>query len=226
MPEDVDTVIILGTGHCGTTFLSRVLLEAGCDFGQRDGLPDHWTLGDQAMEHPFLQECIWKVTKTLWDDVAGLPDLTRVAEVAEEQREVIALALSRWPPFVKNPVLGLTLPAWTAAGLRPSAAIVCYRPIAQVLESIMRRGGGYGALAIFEHGPSALHRLSAIFGMTIDAILMAEIPMALVRFPQCLDPDYAVELYHDIRRAVRLPVDVGTFVEAHRRIADRSLVHV
>lgn len=224
MPEHVDTVIIVGTGHCGTTFLCHVLMEAGCDFGQGEP-PANWTLGDQAMEHPFLQDCVWKVTKALWDDEAGLPDLTRVEEVAEAHRDLIALAVERWPPFMKNPVLGLTLPAWTAGGLRPRGAIVCYRPLDQVLGSIMRRGGGYGALARFEHGPAALHRLAAVFGMTMDAILQAEIPLALVPFPDSVDPVYAPRLYYEITRLFQLPITEGAFIDAHRRIADRSLVH-
>lgn len=219
------TIVIVGTGHSGTTFLSRVLMEAGCNFGQGHP-PAAWTVGDQAMEYPFVQRIVHYVTKALWTDLDGLPDLTRVEEVAQAHRGLMASALDRWPPFFKNPALGLTLPAWTAAGLRVGAAIVCYRPIGQVLDSIVRRGGGYGGLGRFDYGPGALYRLSALFGMTMAAILDAEIPLAVVRFPDSIRADRAADVYELITRVMPLPVSREAFIDAHRRIADRTLVHV
>lgn len=225
MGTPTKTILITGTGHCGTTFLSRVLMEAGCNFGQGDP-PAPWTQGDQAMEEPFLQRSVYTLTKALWPDVGGLPDLTRLEAVAGENAEFVAEALNRWPPFFKSPALPLTLPVWIRAGLRVGAIIVCYRPLPHVLKSIMRRGGGFGGLGRFEDDTASLHRLAAIFGMKLDSILAAEIPFTLVRFPESVDPDRAAGVYELITRAFPLPVSQEAFVAAHARIADRGLVHV
>ena len=192
------TVLITGNGHSGTTFIARLLMEVGCDFGQGDP-PAAWTEGAQAMEHPGVQS----VAK----DVAQGHVAAAVA---------VGIAL---PPYVKAPAIGWRLDDWLGAGLMVGAAVVCHRNTEDTLHSIARTGGGYGGF-----GTPTTHQLHAQTGCLMSALWDYDIPHTVVRFPQVLD--HWLSLYKAFRDAyIPLPCTEEAFRKAHARIARPKLVH-
>lgn len=193
------TVLITGNGHSGTTFIARLLMEVGCDFGQGDP-PAAWTQGAQAMEHPEIQRAAKDVAQ------GCLAALTAI----------VALV---FPRYVKAPALGWRLDEWLGAGLEVDAVIVCHRDIDQTLRSIKRAGGGYGGF-----GMPTTERLYAQTGRLMSAIWDHDIPHASIHFPESTIA--ARFLYGELRRGyLPLSCTEEDFAAAHARVARPELVH-
>lgn len=196
------TVLITGNGHSGTTFLARLLMDLGCDFGQGDP-PAAWTEGAQAMEQPEIQ---------------------RASKAVAEGKLAATLALASltFPAYVKAPAIGWRLDDWLGAGLQLDAVIICHRNIEDTLRSIERAGGGYGGFGM----PTA-DRLYAQTGRLISTVWDSGIPHALVDFPYSVTaPTWFTcgQLVEDLE-----PLEMGftceEFAAAHARLARPELVH-
>ena len=196
------TVLITGNGHSGTTFIARLLMDLGCDFGQGDP-PAAWTQGAQAMEQPDIQRASKEVAQG------------RLAATA-------ALAQVAFPPYIKAPAIGWRLDDWLGAGLQLEAAIVCHRNIDATLRSIKRAGGGYGGF-----GTPTPERLYAQTGRLISTLWDHGIPHAILQFPGMVTA-YVEATYCDLTDSIgfTFPFGYAEFRAAHARLARPELVHI
>jgi len=195
------TLLITGNGHSGTTFLARLLMELGCDFGQGDP-PAAWTQGSQAMEHPEIQ----RASKA----------------VVEGKLAMLGLASRTFPPYVKAPAIGWRLDDWLGAGLQVDAVIVCHRNVEDTLRSIERAGGGYGGF-----GTPTPERLYAQTGRLMTTLWDHGISHTILQFPYIVTAP-VISTYCDLVEPLE-PFDLGfsyeEFCTAHARRARPELVH-
>lgn len=227
MPEQVGKVLIVGTGYSGTTFLSRVLMTAGCDFGQGDP-PASWTMGPRSIEHPAILYGSNHVYQLLHHPTLRMPDYSRTDEAVRECQRSLDAALAVWPPFVKSPVMGYVLPAWLRAGLQPRAFIICFRRLEETFQSVLRQQQLYDLGIGYQWKDTAedRRRLLTFFGMVMDNVLAANVPWTVVRFPSSVEAASAGPIYDDLQANIGLPCSRDAFLAAHARAADPELVHV
>jgi len=221
-------VLIVGTGHSGTAFIARLLMELGGDFWQGDP-PADWTLGAHAMEHPDIKATVESFSSAVWDHRIYGMDAALVGAALPLYREEMKRLFALWPQYVKAPLLGPTLSAWRTAGLEPSGIVIVYRRPEAVLDSIVRYNGGiYGPLGPLGPRQKALQRLRLLFATTLEQAIEANVPLSLVDFPRCVttDPVAPDGIYWNLYQ--NLPEDgypLHRFAEIHRRVASPDLVH-
>lgn len=208
------TVLITGNGHSGTTFVARLLMELGCDFGQGDP-PAAWTQGAQAMEQPYVQRSAAALARFI--EEKPLRDWwQQAAALLEEEHKV-------FPPYIKAPAIGWYLDAWLELGFQADAVIVCHRNIEDTLRSIERAGGGYGGF-----GTPTPERLYAQTGRLMACLWDHGIPHAVIPFPEViLQHPFRSLIYRKLYNAIpgRMPFTYPDLCQAHARLARPELVH-
>lgn len=227
MADRPDKILIVGTSYCGSTFLARVLMEAGCDFGQGDP-PASWTVGDHSIEHPAIVRGSYDLYRVLWDPALLMPDHSRTDEAVRQCQPILDEALAVWPPFVKSPAMGHVLPAWFLAGLQARGIIVCWRGLEETLQSLVRRRQRYGVTRAYPWQDSIEHRqrLQIVFGMMMVNVMDSGLPWAVVSFPSSVEAASAGPIYDHLQARIGLPCSREVFLAAHQRAADPSLVNV
>ncbi len=207
------TVLVTGVGHSGTTFIARLLLELGCDFGHLGNAS--WTEGPHAMEQPSMAKVAQTIVEEL-DGIRHLPDFSRPLEAST--RFELVKAINTMPLFVKSPAIGYTLPVWAKAGLELDAVIVVHRSIE------------HSARSVFD----AVHdrtlrewevRHLGLSGLIIAAIVELEYEASWICFPECTAPDPLELLYEDLEDLIGLDCDLPAFREAHARVAKPDMIH-
>lgn len=145
------TVLITGLGHSGTTFVARVLRQAGFDFGQDifdvtvdpegNEVPPG---GPHGMEWAPLQEFLGDIAKealTDYNQMGGIEWLRKCAdpEWGEEYRKPLRDLAAQAPEFIKAPWFMRWLERWILyTDRQPDLVIVSYRDPRQVKQSYLR----------------------------------------------------------------------------------------
>ena len=207
------TVLITGNGHSGTTFIARLLMELGCDFGQGDP-PATWTEGAQAMEHPDIQKASREVALAV--------------ERGEGKNGALDVILAHDPPspsYVKAPAVGWYLDIWLAAGFDFTSAVICHRDIGDTVRSIVQKGGGYGGFGPLRDDDATRDRLYRQTGRMMSALWSAWIPHMTIMFPECLERPMLIYPPLVVVGVIDRSISERAFIEAHRKVAKPELVH-
>lgn len=207
-------VLVTGTGHSGTTFVARLLMELGCDFGQRQG-PADWTEGPHAMEWPPLA----KAADSLLDEMGRWPAPNLYQALRPETKHTLSILIESLPPFIKNPTVGHTLRMWLELGLELDAIIYVHRDVQATAESIHKAVPSKSVGKWMERCYATLGRLAA-------TAFDHQLKMAVVRYPVCVRGENAVFMFDDLQPFIPQVDNLERFKAAHQATANPELVHV
>lgn len=202
-------ILIAGVGHSGTTFLARLLAQAGYDFGHNMNTKmEHWPTA---------------MLGTRWDrDIPlddSLPDFTD--ELAAPYQDDVREISEELPEVIKCPWLTRWLPLWLkAGGRRPDLVVVSFRSVYDVRDSWERIGARFPPAGM---GRSWTHMTLMSYGLLFHTITIEQLPYCLVRFP--LSTRDARHVYDSIPFLAE-ETDWEEFARTHERVAAPGRVHI
>lgn len=143
-------VLLLGMHRSGTSLTTRLLGDTGLWLGEEaDFLPAHpqdnpdgyWERRDVYEAHAGFLKAIGRD----WDKLAGYPgdafDTPAAAEMGSALSDILARLQAHSPWLVKDPRLGLVLPAWRAAGAAFVPVVMVRHPL-EIAGSLARSPRG------------------------------------------------------------------------------------
>ena len=143
-------VLLLGMHRSGTSLAARLLGDTGLWLGNEDDfLPAHpqdnpdgyWERRDVYEAHAGFLRALGRD----WDRLAGYPGQDATDEPERQLREALAgvakLLVAHSPWLVKDPRLGLVLPAWRAIGADFVPVVMVRHPL-EIAGSLMRSPRG------------------------------------------------------------------------------------
>lgn len=112
-------IMVTGTGRSGTTFLTRLFLQAGYDCGNLslDSIGKQNKPVGGGLEHLGFN----KVNNAIRKDLSENKSIAEIADSREEEMK------GPWPAVVKNPAFLATWPVWEKANIRPRHMFLCVR---------------------------------------------------------------------------------------------------
>lgn len=215
--------IITGTGRCGTSFLTKLFQECGYNVGDKDRLNPEVNGGMEDTEVRRINEAI-KSDLCNRGNLGLLPNILEpdtVEELADKYRE--AISVFDGSGIYKDPRFLVTFPVWDQV-LKVDKVIVCVRELSASANSARSLGWSQSLKENID-GDYFYHycmEMGARLGVFFNFLFLNKMPFSVIRFPQM------VEDVEEILQAVRdfvWGIRSDLLVEAHKKLADRELIH-
>lgn len=175
-------IVIAGMHRSGTSLLSRILYEAGCDFGNpNDFYPaDEWNPTGYYEQVEIISTNIFLINNIFGRlSYLFLPSPKTILKRAKTiEPKIISLSKKYHRKVVKENRFCLTLDAWRHLGAEIEKVIICVRSPNDVAFSLRRRNKIPAFLALYLWK----HHIEKLLQYTVD------LPRHVVSYEAILDP--------------------------------------
>ncbi len=205
--------IITGMHRSASSLVSRLLSEAGADFGPTKTMyqADQWN-PDGYFEQVEFHEINLPLVNGPWGNLSYflLPSKKTILKRAKRRGEDIRRVSKKYQGmFVKEVRFSLTLPAWLEHGAKIDRILICLREPHQVAKSLKLRNH-----ALMRHG---LHMWYVHYRELLQSL--NSIPNRIIFYEHLLDPNMAPAEVHGALQFM----GIGINIAATRKLCSRVI---